>query len=206
MKKRDELKELNILDPEFKKQIEKILGHVNSSISMLYEAATHDRKTKVYNYSFFKSIFKMEFEKARRNLQKLSLLIIDIDYFKKINDTYGHVKADEMLARLGKILKESVRESDIVSRFGGEEFVVLFPETNLKKASEVALRLRDKIKKDSFLKKYRLTVSGGLTKYEKRDSMKTMQERADKALYEAKEKGRDRIIVLERGKKARQIS
>jgi diguanylate cyclase (GGDEF)-like protein len=128
-------------------------------------------------------------------------LIIDIDFFKKINDTYGHIEADKILEKLAQILKTAVRNSDLVARFGGEEFVILFPETNLNKAIKVCKRINKNIEKDKFLKKYKLTISGGLTEYKQRDNIRKMQERADKALYEAKKTGRDRIIIFGKTKK-----
>jgi len=137
----------------------------------------------------------MEFEKAKRGLQKLSLLIIDIDFFKKINDQYGHVKADELLKKLAEILVETTRNSDIVARFGGEEFIILFPETNLAKAKEVSSRIRLAVKKDKLLKTHNLTISGGLTEYIEKDTIKKMATRADKALYDAKNSGRDKLVL-----------
>ena len=188
-------RDLDILDPKFKKEIEKMLNSVHASISMLYEAATQDVKTGIYNFSFFNAIFKMEFEKAKRGNEKLSLLVIDIDFFKKINDAYGHVKADVLLKKLADVLKKSTRGSDVVARFGGEEFVVLFSETSLVKAKQVVARMRNNIKKEPMLKKHGLNVSGGLTEYKKGDTMKRMMSRADKSLYEAKKTGRDKIVV-----------
>tara|TARA_Y100000310_G_scaffold253607_1_gene260503 strand:- start:1414 stop:2112 length:699 start_codon:yes stop_codon:yes gene_type:complete len=192
-----EIKEkLDVLDPKFRKQIEDIFDNVNVSVSMLYDAATQDKKTGVYNHNFFQSIFKIEFGKAKRGLQKLSFFIIDIDFFKKINDKYGHVQADELLKQLAKILKKSVRNSDIVARFGGEEFVILLTETDLEKAKEITSRIREAIKEDKFLKKHKLTVSGGLTEYVQGDTIKKIMTRADKALYDAKESGRDRLVAI----------
>ena len=194
--KKETRKKLDVLDPKFRKQIEDLFKNINISISMLYDAATQDNKTGIYNYNFFQSVFKMEFEKAKRGLQKLSLLIVDIDYFKKINDKYGHVQADELLEQLAKVLKKSTRKSDIVARFGGEEFVVLFTETNLKKAKEVGSRIKSSIKKNRILKKHKLTVSGGLTEYVNGDTIRKMMCRADNALYSAKKSGRDRFIAF----------
>jgi len=191
-----ELEKLDVLDPKFRKQIEGIFENVNVSISMLYDAATKDKKTDVYNHNFFHTVFEMELEKAERGQQMLTLLLIDIDYFKKINDTYGHIEADKMLKQLASILKKETRTSDIVARFGGEEFIVLFTETGLERAREIASRIRDAIKEDSYLKKFKLTVSGGLTEYAKKDTMDTMLKRADKGLYDAKEAGRDRLISV----------
>jgi diguanylate cyclase len=185
---------LSVLDPAFRKKIEDIFEDVNGSISMLYNAATNDEKTGVYNFNFFKTIFEMEFDKAKRGKQRLSLFMIDIDHFKKINDTYGHMKADEMLERLAKILMKMTRKSDIVARFGGEEFVILLPETGIERAKEVTSRIRIAVKEDDFLKKFKLTISGGLTEYFSGDTIAKMKERVDNALYSAKNTGRDRLV------------
>jgi diguanylate cyclase (GGDEF)-like protein len=189
-------KKISALDPRFRKKIEELFGAMTESVSMLYEAATHDEKTGLYNSRFFENILDMEIEKAGRGHQKLSLFIIDIDFFKKINDKYGHLKADEFLMIIAKILQKQFRKSDIVSRFGGEEFFILLPETDLEKAKKITSRLRSKIKSDKVLKKYGITVSGGLTQYKKKDTKKKFKERADKALYKAKQSGRDRFVVL----------
>lgn len=188
---------VSALDPKFREKIEELFGTMKESISLLYEAAIHDEKTGLYNNKFFESILNMEVEKAQRRQQNLSLFIIDIDFFKKINDKYGHLQADELLIRLAKILKKQFRKSDIISRFGGEEFFILLPETSLKKARKITSRLRTVIKSDAILKKHNVTVSGGLTEFKKRDTKKTFKQRADKALYKAKNKGRDRFVSIE---------
>jgi diguanylate cyclase (GGDEF)-like protein len=189
---------ISALDPRFRKKIEDLFSSMSESISMLYEAATHDEKTGLYNNKFFETILDMEIEKASRGKQKLSLFIIDIDFFKKINDKYGHLKADELLARLAKIVQKQIRKSDIAARFGGEEFFVLLPETNLEKAKKITSRLRRAIKSDKILKKHNLTVSGGLSQYRKtRDSKKALKKRVDKALYKAKQTGRDKFVAIE---------
>ncbi len=187
---------VSALDPKFREKIEELFGTMKESISMLYEAATHDEKTGLYNSKFFETILDMEIEKVKRGQEKLSLFIIDIDFFKKINDRYGHLKADELLIRLAKILKKQFRKSDIISRFGGEEFFVLLPETDLKKAKKITSRLRTAIKSDKMLKEYDVTVSGGLTEFKKRDTKKRFKQRADKALYKAKQSGRDKFISV----------
>jgi diguanylate cyclase (GGDEF)-like protein len=169
---------------------------MTESVSLLYDAATHDEKTGLYNSKFFDSILDMEMEKAGRGYEKLCLFIIDIDFFKKINDTCGHLKADELLKRLADVLKKQLRKSDVVSRFGGEEFFILLPETSLQKTKKLTSRLRKAIKSDKILKKYKITVSGGLTEYRKKDTKKSFKERADKALYKAKETGRDRFVTI----------
>jgi len=184
------------LDPNFEEKIEELFGTMKKSISLLYEAATHDEKTGVYNSRFFESILDMEIAKVKRGQEKLSLLVIDIDFFKKINSKYGHIKADELLIRLTQILKKQFRKSDIISRFGGEEFFILLPGTSLTKAKKIIFRLRAAIKSDKILKKHEVTISGGLTEFRKKDTKKTFKNRADKALYQAKKSGRNRFFSV----------
>lgn len=188
---------LSMLDPKAKGKIEELLKTMGDSISMLYDLATHDEKTGIYNNKFFENMLEMEIEKARRGQEKLSLIITDIDFFKKVNDVYGHMKADELLERLARVLEKELRRSDVLARFGGEEFVVLLPETSLAKAKKLAKRLREAVHKDKILKKHNLTVSGGISEFRgKRDTKSKFKTRADDALYKAKKNGRDRFEVL----------
>lgn len=189
-------KKISALDPRFRKKIEELFSAMTDSVSMLYEAATRDEKTGLYNNRFFETMLDMEVEKADRGHQKLSLFMIDIDYFKEINDKYGHLKADELLVSLAKVLTKQFRKTDIISRFGGEEFFILLPETDLVKAKKITSRLRSKIKSDKILKKHGITISGGLTQYKKGDTKKKFKKRADEALYKAKQSGRDKFIAL----------
>lgn len=189
-------KKISALDPKFKKKIEELFETMNESISILYDAATHDEKTGLYNSKFFENMVDLEIEKVKRGYEKLSLIIIDIDFFKKINDKYGHIKADDILVRLARIFEKTLRKSDIISRFGGEEFFMLLPGTNLEKAKRLISRLKTNIKKDSLLKRYKVTVSGGLTEFKSKDTKKIFMKRADKALYQAKNSGRDKFVVI----------
>ena len=184
------------LDPKIRRKIEELFKNMNESISLLYDIATLDEKTNLYNNRFFQTGLDMEIEKAQRGKQKLSLMILDIDHFKKINDSYGHVKADELLKQLAKVILKQIRKSDIAARFGGEEFFILLPETSLDKAKKLVSRLQNAISKDNLLKKYSLTVSGGITQFKKKDSKKQLKQRADKALYQAKNSGRNKFVEL----------
>lgn len=189
---------LHALDPRFRKRFTELMSSMEESISLLYEAATHDEKTGLYNHKFFENILDIEIEKAKRGKTKLSLFIIDIDFFKKVNDVYGHLKADKILERLAKVLMDHLRKSDIIARFGGEEFIVLLPETNLAKAKKLASRLKRAIHSDKMLSKYKIAVSGGITQFRKtRDSKKQFKERADKALYQAKKTGRNKFVAID---------
>jgi diguanylate cyclase (GGDEF)-like protein len=189
-------KKLSALDPRFRSKITELFESIDASVSMLYEVATHDEKTGLSNNKFFETILDMEMEKAKRGYEDLSLIIIDIDFFKKINDTYGHIKGDELLKKLADVVKKQIRRSDIAARFGGEEFVILLPETNMKKAIRFAARLGKAIHLNPTLHKYHLTVSGGVTQYKQGESKKKFKERADKALYHAKDTGRDKFLAL----------
>jgi diguanylate cyclase (GGDEF)-like protein len=200
-KKSVKKKKTDVLHPEFKKKIGEIFGdmsHVQKKhISDLYDIATLDEKTGLYNNKFFENILEMELEKAQRGYQKLCLFIVDIDFFKKVNDTHGHIRGDEILKRLAIVIKGQLRRSDVAARFGGEEFFVLLPQTNLEKAKLITARIREAIKSNPVLKKYKINVSGGLTCYKEKDTEKSFKERADKALYKAKETGRDKFVAID---------
>jgi len=171
-----------------------LLEKVHININRLYHIATHDEKTGLYNHVFFKDIFSMEADKARRG-KPLSLIIVDIDFFKKVNDKHGHVQADKVLLKLAQLLEKKVRKYDLVARFGGEEFFVLLPNTKTAKAKQIAERLRKGVIADTFLKKYKITISLGVTEYRQRDTLQKMSKRADAALYQAKKSGRNCVKV-----------
>jgi diguanylate cyclase (GGDEF)-like protein len=121
---------------------------------------------------------------------------LDIDFFKKINDTYGHGAGDEVLQKLVKILSENVRNNDYVIRWGGEEFIILLPECNIYESYEVAERIRRSVEnyEDACCK---FTISVGLTRYDGNDYNNSIKN-ADKALYYSKEHGRNKVSVYER--------
>ena len=203
-----------ILDPDFKKEVDKILGDMKLSLYDLHDVATRDEKTGIYNNRYFMNIFEMEIDKAWRGMQKLSLVVVDIDFFKKFNDTYGHLVGDEILYELAVTLEKTLRKYDVLARFGGEEFFILLPETGIKTAKKVAERLRVSLFKNRKMKRYDVTISLGVTEYkhekefrkikregknvkvEVKDTMKKMIKRADKALYVSKKEGRNRVSVL----------
>lgn len=191
-------KKISALHPRFRKEINELFENINHSIDILYETAITDEKTGIYNNKFFETMIEMEIEKVKRGKQKLSLIITDIDFFKKINDKYGHVKADELLYRIAQVIKNQLRKSDILARFGGEEFVILLPETSLNKSRKLSKRLKNAVHQDKILKKHGVTISGGITQFrDKRDSKKQFIKRADRALYKSKKEGRDRFVDLE---------
>ena len=189
---REELERFIILAMQFALEIKKVL---------LYETveklATTDSLTGLYVRQYFSERLGEELQRSKRYKLKLALLMIDIDDFKQANDTYGHLVGDVILKSLGAILKESTREIDLVSRYGGEEFTVGLPETGADGALIVAERIRRRVAENIFKaydEKLKITVSIGISVYPK-DSAKTRDliERADKAMYTAKKMGKNLV-------------
>jgi diguanylate cyclase (GGDEF)-like protein len=166
----------------------------------LIELASIDDLTGVMNRRVFDIEFKREFANAKRYRKDLSLLTIDLDRFKEINDKHGHFFGDLVLKMFTKEVVSLLREGDIFSRWGGDEFIVLLPQTAKKDALKVAEKIRFAVKnihiKTDHTNIY-FTVSLGVSAYENedRDTM-LMMERADKALYNAKKAGRDKSVLL----------
>lgn len=169
-----------------------------------YEHSVKDSKTGLYNHNFFVSRTNEELARCRRTRNSFSLIVMDIDLFKKFNDTYGHLAGDEVILHLAEKLRHTIREGDILSRFGGEEFTVLLPDTDRKEAFITAERIRNNIEamevpyQDLIMK---VTVSIGISTYDWVEKLteKTMIERADEALYESKNKGRNRTTIYKSG-------
>lgn len=167
----------------------------------LYEMATLDRKTKLYNHGFFANRLTQEIERAERYKTDLTLMILDLDHFKRVNDRYGHMVGDDVLITVSKSIKQQVRGFDVPARFGGEEFTVILPETNTKSADIVAQRLRNAIKDLVFTipkGKFSIAVSIGIAGFIHESNMtdNVLIAHADRALYYAKEHGRDRIVLF----------
>lgn len=165
--------------------------------------ANTDPLTGLYNYRFFTEQFKMELELSRRFDSPMSLIILDIDHFKKLNDTYGHPAGDIVLKESAEIFKLNIRDNDILCRYGGEEFMILLPSTGIQEAFKCAERIRRAIQNHKiFLPDYvqpiSITVSGGVACYptDARDGEQLIQV-ADNVLYTAKNKGRNKIVTKE---------
>ncbi len=162
------------------------------------DQAITDPLTGVYNRRGLFQIGDFEFQRARRINRPFSAMIFDIDYFKKVNDQFGHATGDQTLRNLAERCRIGSRAVDVIARYGGEEFVVLLPETNLESARMVAERLRQMIMKEPFATDSGLlpvTISIGVAETHESDTLKTVIERADAALYEAKRAGRNCVVV-----------
>jgi diguanylate cyclase (GGDEF)-like protein len=162
----------------------------------------------IYNRRYLDRRLTEEFQRARRYEQPFSIFLLDIDYFKKINDTYGHQMGDVVLKKLGAVIVGSVRELDVVIRYGGEEILVILPNTIVANAVDMAQRLRQKIAgtvmvavdPDKGQPTIQVTVSIGVAGYRFNsgwDAARRVVERADKALYRAKAQGRNRVVSSE---------
>lgn len=157
-----------------------------------------DPTTELYNHSYFSQVYRAEFERAKRYSRPLSLLVMDIDNFKQVNDTHGHVAGDAVLARIGRIVRENVRASDVPARWHerGDELIILFPETKSRDALAIGERLRHLIAQGRFPEGITVTVSGGVASYpEHATDPGGLIVKADNALNEAKRSGRNRICI-----------
>ena len=164
----------------------------------LMELATTDSLTGLYNRGHFIELTEKELIRAKRYDNPLSMIILDIDHFKGVNDTFGHSVGDEVLKYVGNTCKSIVRENDVIGRIGGEEFAVILVESDSNSAYEVAERIRRRIDLEIFHcegKSIPFTVSLGVSEYLKQqDDLTKMMKRADDALYKAKRTGRNRVI------------
>ncbi len=166
----------------------------------MFESASRDALTQIYNKRFFVERLQSEFAFAQRHSAPLSLIIFDIDHFKKVNDTYGHLAGDYVLAELAKVITPSIRSEDVFARYGGEEFVIMSRSTDPPSAAVVSERIRAAIDAYDFVyegQKLPVTISVGLASMP-HGSIKEPADlvaQADRALYEAKDAGRNRVVI-----------
>lgn len=193
---------------EYEKNVLEILTNQTSiaiSNAMLFEKvnlmATTDGLTGVYNHRFFQEKLSEELERAIRYNEKLVFMLLDIDFFKKVNDTYGHPVGDLVLKNISQCLKAEARKVDIVARYGGEEFAVIMVQTGKEGGLKFAERLRETIQKKEILfsgGKLNVTTSIGLACFpEDAKDKSRLIEKADKALYKAKKTGRNRVVAYD---------
>jgi len=176
---RQELKQRQLLEDELKRQ------------------ATTDPLTGLFNRRQYEALFEREVQRARRHDRPLALCVLDLDYFKRINDSYGHAAGDAALTVAADVCRAALRDADIAGRLGGEEFIILLPDTDLASATRVADRLREQLAQTDVVaqqQRFRLTATFGVTELRPHDqSINDMILRADAALYEGKRNGRNQV-------------
>lgn len=181
------------------REMEMETTELQSRLEAAQSRATRDPLTNLPNRLAFEERLTDELARSQRYGTALILAVWDIDFFKNINDTYGHKSGDKALQVIAKLLSKHCREADFVARLGGEEFVILLPETALSAALKMADKLRESIEKSSFHAngdRISITLSCGMTQYQKGDDNESIFIRADGALYQAKQQGRNKCIAV----------
>jgi diguanylate cyclase (GGDEF)-like protein len=176
--------------------------------SSVKNLAIYDALTGLHNRRYFEEKLEVEAQKCFCSNTPLSLVMVDIDFFKKVNDTFGHTEGDQVLYKVSSLLKTSVRKKDIVARYGGEEFILILPETRLEESFVIAERIRRLVENTSFeagKAQVNLTLSMGISNFpsHRAKSKEELTEMADQALYDAKRGGRNRVCIFT-GKFARE--
>lgn len=165
--------------------------------NLLEYQASHDKLTGLFNRNKFDEIYTKELKRAKRYKNNLSMILFDIDNFKYVNDTFGHQIGDDVLKEISRLVSNSIRETDISVRWGGEEFLILLPQTDLFGAQAVAEKLRINIKNEVITQKQlNITASFGVTQMNETDDENILVSRCDKLLYKAKNSGKN-IVVAE---------
>jgi diguanylate cyclase (GGDEF)-like protein/PAS domain S-box-containing protein len=184
----------NIRDITARKQAEALL---KESENRYRELSIIDNLTQLYNSRHFYQQLKMEIDRVDRYAQTLTLLLLDLDDFKRFNDTYGHIEGDKVLSRLGQVVKRCLRQTDSAYRYGGEELTILLPMTTSEDGAISAERIRAELKKETFTpvsgNDVHMTVSIGLAQYKPQEDMKAFVHRVDQLMYQAKKDGKDRV-------------
>jgi len=170
----------------------KRLDELNRALQL---AASVDKLTGALNRRKIDEVMLSEMARAKRYHSPLSLIMFDLDHFKKVNDTYGHLVGDEVLKAVVTVTQQNIRVTDSLGRWGGEEFLLLLPETHLAEATEVAEKIRQSIESCDFAQVGGVTISSGVAEMREVDSEDSLLKRADDVLYAAKRKGRNQVEV-----------
>lgn len=174
-------------------EVHALKNELEKKNTILNAIATTDKLTGIANRNKLDHVLEEEYQRTLRFGHPFSILIMDIDHFKKVNDTHGHQTGDQVLVEMANLLKEYIRDTDTVGRWGGEEFMVICPETDEKGIAILAHTLKEHIEKYAFSIVHHQTASFGLSTYMSKDTISLLIEKADKALYKAKKNGRNQI-------------
>lgn len=171
---------------------------LNKALNTIRDLAIHDDLTQAFNRRQMFEELKREKAKADRIGGIFSIALFDLDHFKTINDTYGHLKGDDVLKHLIHSVSHEIREIDSISRYGGEEFVIIMSGSDTSGAEECALRIKNRIKNlkfPGFADTFRITISTGITTYQPVESIDEIIARSDSAMYKAKAMGRNQVVI-----------
>lgn len=155
-----------------------------------------DYLTGAYNRLMFSELFEAEIQRARRYGSDLSLIMLDLDHFKNVNDTYGHETGDHVLKEIAELVSQHIRRHDVFARWGGEEFMLLVPKCDLSQSVQLAEKLRLLCESYDFGDGLKVTASLGVTQFQSGDSAETFKNRTDEALYLAKKSGRNCVVSV----------
>jgi diguanylate cyclase len=176
------------------------IHQLEAKLQHMSELVREDQLTGSLNRRGLDDVFERETARADRRGTPLCIAVLDLDDFKKLNDTYGHIAGDAALKHLVKIVKDTLRSMDVIARFGGEEFLILLPETTIEAASQTMTRLQRELTKHFFLhdnEKVLITFSAGVALRKPNEDQTALVQRADKAMYQAKQTGKNRVVVAE---------
>ncbi len=163
-------------------------------IDRLASDSVTDALTGLYNRRYFNNNLKVESERSDRYGPHLSLILLDVDFFKKYNDTFGHTEGDKVLSMIGNIIKKCIRQTDSGCRYGGEEFAVILPQSDIDSASLTAERIRKCVESETAELNDGVTISAGISQYQLKQNLSEFIKNSDSALYKAKESGRNCVI------------
>jgi diguanylate cyclase (GGDEF)-like protein len=186
---------------EFSEAFNEMTARLCDTNSQLVRLASEDTLTQVFNRLALDRFLSVAFAEAREQERALSVLLFDIDHFKKVNDSFGHHAGDQVLIQISQVLKKQFRSADMLARYGGEEFMAVLPETGTKQAAVIGTRALNAVRKAvvqmDAAQTLSVTVSIGVSEIRTEDtSYEELLKRCDRALYEAKNSGRNRLCVL----------
>lgn len=189
---KDSNKKLEVLNKTLERKVKEKTKSLLQANEKLKNLAAKDSLTNIYNRRILEEFITKESFQAKRHKYSLSAIMIDIDHFKDVNDTYGHQVGDEVIIKISEIISLNIRKSDIFGRWGGEEFIIILPKTNIEEAFIVAENIRKKVEIHDFDKVGKKTISLGISEFDFDEDALEFVKNADAAMYEAKNNGRNK--------------
>ena len=172
-----------------------LAAQLNESLKQVEQLAVTDTLTETYNRRKFDEVVGLEHRRAAHEKIPFSLIMLDLDHFKKVNDKYGHSVGDQVLKHLSRLIRGLIRQGDLLIRWGGEEFLLLLPATQIDEAGPFAERVRLEVEQENFPTAGQITISLGVAQLREGDSIDALLKRVDNALYRAKQEGRNRVVL-----------